>query len=112
MVSSDSFRPMKAKNIRIATAQTMSGTSSGRPSTPCNASWPRKRRPCMPSVARVARQVAISVARVATISEFFAARRISGSFATTPYHLKLKPCHRVADWPALKLSATSTTIGI
>jgi len=51
----------------------------------------------MPSAARVARQVEIRVARVATISEFFAARRISASLATTLYHLRLKPCHRVAD---------------
>ena len=66
----------------------------------------------MPSAARVARAVEISVAHTAMISEFFAARRISGSLATTPYHLKLKPCHRVADCPALKLSATSTMIGM
>ena len=66
----------------------------------------------MPSAARVARLVEIRVARVATISEFFAARRISASLATTLYHLRLKPCHRVADWPLLKLSATSTRIGM
>lgn len=52
------------------------------------------------------------MAHTAMISEFFAARRISGSLATTEYHLRLKPCHRVADCPALKLSATSTRIGI
>ena len=45
------------------------------------------------------------------VAKFRAARRISGSSATTPYHLRLKPAQRVADWPLLKLSATSTTIG-
>ena len=65
----------------------------------------------MPSAARVARVVAIRVAKVATSSEFFAARTISGSLATTAYHLKLKLSQMVADWPPLKLSATSTRIG-
>ncbi|MNN08610.1 hypothetical protein D3C81_1214700 [compost metagenome] len=111
MVNSDSFKPMKAKNISVATAVTISGTSSGRPSTPFIRPCPRKLRPRMPSAARVARLVAIRVESVATISEFFAARRISGSSATTEYQCRLKLSHRVADWPLLKLSTTSTMIG-
>ena len=111
MVNSDSLRLISEKNIRIATALTMSGISSGRPSTPLITVCPRNARPCMPSAARVARLVAIRVASTATSSEFCAARRISGSLATTANHLRLKPAHRVADCPALKLRATSTTIG-
>ncbi|SVJ56801.1 Uncharacterised protein [Klebsiella pneumoniae] len=112
MVNNDSFRPMKEKNIRVATAVTISGTSSGRPRTPFIRVCPRKARPRMPSAARVARTVEARVARVATSSEFFAARRISGSLATTAYHFRLKLSQSVADWPLLKLSTTSTRIGM
>ncbi|MCY1282553.1 hypothetical protein D9M70_313930 [compost metagenome] len=111
MVNSESLSPMKAKNIRVATAVTISGTSSGRPSTPLISVCPWKARPRMPRAARVARAVEISVAKVATISEFFAARTISGSLATTLYHFRLKLSQMVADWPPLKLSTTSTRIG-
>ncbi|MNT77304.1 hypothetical protein D3C72_2164050 [compost metagenome] len=55
--------------------------------------------------------MAIRVAKVATIREFFAARTISGSLATTEYHFRLKLSQMVADCPPLKLSATSTRIG-
>ena len=65
----------------------------------------------MPIAAGIAITVATTEDTEATISEFFAARRMSGLFSTTPYQRMLKPPQIVAVLPALKASTSSTTIG-